>query len=319
MRLLPTLIAALSGTECVLASPVVLSPRIPSAIKRRERQRLSTPKVTADIPVADAVNLVVGKVGKLAHTAGNGGNSTSTGSTSPGSDSSDSSSSTDDDKSKDTEDTSHTKYSANWSGAIIYGTEFKTVTGTLSVPQPHIPSGGSSDTFYGASAWVGFDGDSNCPGTILQVGIDFNIQNGTVSYDTWFEWYPDYAYNFVGFPLHAGDVVTLTAQAINTTSGTVIIENKTTNQNVMHTFVGEEQPLCQSTAEWIVEDYSVGGQLVEMCDWGRATFTNCAATQASGSTASLSNATIYDITANGKIMTDCSTSGSSIVTCEYTG
>ncbi|CAK7212018.1 hypothetical protein SCUCBS95973_001320 [Sporothrix curviconia] len=313
MRLLATLVAALSAAECVLASPVpiTLSPRTPNALARRQRQHLSTPKVTADISsLGDAVNLVVGKGGgKSVNTVGNSGNFSSTSSTG------------DDDhsKSKGSGATAHTQYSANWSGAIVYGTDLKMVTGTLSVPLPRVPSGGSSDTFYGASAWVGFDGDSNCPDTILQVGIDFNIQNGTVSYDAWFEWYPDYAYNFVGFPLHAGDVVTLTATATNTTSGLVIIENKTTNQNVMHTFVGEEQPLCRTSAEWIVEDYSVGGGLVDMCDWGRATFTNCEAQQASGSTASLSNATVYDITDDGELMTDCSTSGSNTVTCEFTG
>ncbi|CAK7264029.1 hypothetical protein SEPCBS119000_000791 [Sporothrix epigloea] len=195
----------------------------------------------------------------------------------------------------------HTQYSANWSGAIVHGTGYETVTGTIVVPQPQIPDGGDLDQFYGASAWVGLDGDSDCPGAILQVGIDFNIQNGIVGYEAWFEWYPDYAYNFVGFPIHAGDVVTLTATAANTTVGSVMIENKTTAQSVMHTFVGETQPLCRTSAEWIVEDYSVGGELVEMCDWGWATFTDCAAEQSSGLTASLSNATMYDIFGNGNM------------------
>jgi hypothetical protein len=33
---------------------------------------------------------------------------------------------------------------------------------------------------------------------ILQTGIDFCIQGGEVSYDAWYEWYPDYAHDFSG-------------------------------------------------------------------------------------------------------------------------
>ncbi|CAK7245510.1 MAG: hypothetical protein STHCBS139747_007094 [Sporothrix thermara] len=279
----------------------------PSSLDHR-RQGLGTPKISAAVVVADTTKVDVGMGSKFPNTADNAGSSTGSGSSS------------DDGENGNPGETAHIKYSANWSGAIVHGTEFETVAGTLAVPLPHAPSDSDPDIFYGASAWVGFDGDSSCPSVILQVGIDFNIQNGTPMYDAWFEWYPDYSYNFAGFLLHAGDVVTLTATAINTTSGSVLVENHTTGESAMHTFVGEEQPLCQSSAEWIVEDYSVGGRLVDLCDWGRATFTDCEAKQASGATASLSNATVYEITNDrGKLMTDCSISGSSIVTCEYIG
>jgi hypothetical protein len=33
---------------------------------------------------------------------------------------------------------------------------------------------------------------------VLQTGIDFCIQGGEVSYDAWYEWYPDYAHDFSG-------------------------------------------------------------------------------------------------------------------------
>ncbi|CAK7274701.1 hypothetical protein SEPCBS57363_006297 [Sporothrix epigloea] len=298
MRFVTPLLVALSGTGCILASPVVLSPRTPHTFKHKDRQRLSTPKVAVGISVANTISLVVSN-GDNSASRINSTNSRS--------------------KYKNSTATAHTQYSANWSGAIVHGTGYETVTGTIVVPRPQIPSGHSPEKFYGASAWVGLDGDSDCPGAILQVGIDFNIQNGTVDYDAWFEWFPDYAYNFVGFPLHAGDVVTLTATAVNTRMGSVIIENKTTAQSVVHTFVGEMQPLCQTSAEWIIEDYSVGGELVGLCDWGRATFTDCEAKQFSGTTASLSDATIYDISGNGNVMTDCSIFGNDIVTCKYTG
>lgn len=67
-------------------------------------------------------------------------------------------------------DTAHVSYSTNWAGAVLTGTGYKTVIGTITVPTPKIPSGGSSGTTYSASAWVGIDGDS-CQTAILQTGL----------------------------------------------------------------------------------------------------------------------------------------------------
>ncbi|CAK7206690.1 hypothetical protein SEUCBS139899_009494 [Sporothrix eucalyptigena] len=293
MRLSSTLAVALFGVECILASPVVLAPRTSNSLQRRERQRTSNPRLSSS-PL-DGVNIALSKNNKSTHTVGSG-NSTSNAGNKAAND---------------------VKYSSNWSGAIVKGSGFQTVTGTIAVPLPKVPSGGSTDTYYSASAWVGFDGDSGCSSTILQVGIDFNIQNGQVSYDAWYEWYPDYAYNFVGFDLHAGDVVTLTATATSSTSGAVLIENETTGKSVTHSFSGESSPLCGLSAEWIVEDYMVAGSLVEMADFGRATFTGCSATESSGVIVGLGNASIYDISNNGAVMTDCSKTGTSVVSCAY--
>ena len=71
------------------------------------------------------------------------------------------------------------------------------------------PTGGSSDTQYAASAWVGIDGDT-AQNSILQTGVDFYVENGEASYDAWYEWYPDYAYTFSGISINAGDTITVT-------------------------------------------------------------------------------------------------------------
>lgn len=84
----------------------------------------------------------------------------------------------------------HVSYSTNWAGAVLVGSGYKSVTGTFVVPTPSIPSGGSSRTEYAASAWVGIDGDT-CQTSILQTGVDFYIQGSSISYDAWYEWYPD--------------------------------------------------------------------------------------------------------------------------------
>jgi hypothetical protein len=51
-------------------------------------------------------------------------------------------------------------YSSNWAGAVVVSSDITEVTGTFNVPTVSEPSGGSSNTEYGAAAWVGIDGDT---------------------------------------------------------------------------------------------------------------------------------------------------------------
>ncbi|KAI1383966.1 peptidase A4 family-domain-containing protein [Hypoxylon trugodes] len=213
-----------------------------------------------------------------------------------------------------TNGSAHVEYSSNWAGAVLIGTGYKTVTGSIVVPTPKVPSGGSSSTEYSASAWVGIDGDT-CETAILQTGVDFTIQGSSVSFDAWYEWYPDYAYDFSGIDISAGDTVTFTVTASSTAAGTAVIENETTGQKVTHSFSGESDKLCQTNAEWIVEDYSSGGSLVSFADFGTVQFTGASVNGGTG----VSGATIIDIQQSSKVLTDCSTSGSSTVVCSYTG
>lgn len=76
---------------------------------------------------------------------------------------------------------SHVSYSTNWAGAVQIGTGYDDVTGTIVVPTPEIPSGGSSIKKYAASAWVGIDGDT-CSTAILQTGVDFYAGRGGVTF-----------------------------------------------------------------------------------------------------------------------------------------
>ncbi|KAH0145497.1 putative aspergillopepsin, partial [Aureobasidium melanogenum] len=143
-------------------------------------------------------------------------------------------------------------YSNNWAGGVLEGSGWKTVTGTFTIPRVTVPSGGSSRTLYSASAWVGIDGYS-CESAILQTGVDFSIQGGAVTYDAWYEWYPDYAYDFSGISFSAGDSVTVTVTASSTTGGVATIKNNSKGTSVSHTFSGETAgTLCQTDAEWIV-------------------------------------------------------------------
>ncbi len=281
MKFFAAAAAALLGAEAVLASPVNLVPRAPRASKRGGvgGLRRTQPKVTVAGPTAVSNNAVTSS-----ETHGNA--------------------------------TSNVSYSSNWAGAVLIGSRYTSVTGTFKVPTPSKPSGGSSSTEYSASAWVGIDGDT-CSTSILQTGIDFNIQGGRVTYDAWYEWFPDYAYTFDGFDIAAGNVIRLTATAATKSSGSVLIENLSTGRSVTHSFSGQTSPLCETNAEWIVEDFEEGNSLVPFADFGTVTFTNAAVTQSGGTTLGVSGATIIDLRQNGKVLTSCSTSGSSTVSCDY--
>jgi len=215
------------------------------------------------------------------------------------------------------DETLQVSYSTNWAGAVLIGSGFTSVTGTIVVPTPSTPSGGSSRTEYAASAWVGIDGDT-CQTSILQTGVDFYVEGSEIGFDAWYEWYPDYAYDFSGITISAGDTITMTVTATSTTSGTAVIENVTTGKTVTHTFSGQSAALCETNAEWIVEDFESGGSLVPFADFDSVTFTGASATTSSG-TVGVSGAEILDIKQSGTVYTDCSVSGSSTVTCVYTG
>ncbi|KAH8903593.1 hypothetical protein BR93DRAFT_947244 [Coniochaeta sp. PMI_546] len=206
-------------------------------------------------------------------------------------------------------------YSTNWAGAVLVGSGYKSVTGTFVVPTPKKPSGGSSSTTYSASAWVGIDGDT-CQTSILQTGVDFNVQGTSVSFDAWYEWYPDYAYTFTGFSIAAGNTIKVTATATSTSAGSVTVTNVSTGKTVTHSFSGQSAKLCETNAEWIVEDFEENGALVPFANFGTVTFTGASVTTTSGSTLGVSGAQILDIKQGNTVYTDCSASGSS-VTCTY--
>jgi hypothetical protein len=212
-------------------------------------------------------------------------------------------------------ETSKEEYSSNWAGAVLIGTGYNSVTAQFTVPTPKLPTGASSRSQYCASAWVGIDGDT-CGTAILQTGIDFCIQGSTVSYDAWYEWYPDYAYDFSGISISAGNVIKITVDASSKTTGTATVENVSTGKSVTHTFSGGvDGDLCEYNAEWIVEDFESNSSLVPFANFGTVTFENAEATTG-GSTVGPSGATLIDIKQSNSVLTSSSVSGSS-VTVKY--
>ncbi|KAH8659913.1 peptidase A4 family-domain-containing protein [Xylariales sp. PMI_506] len=200
----------------------------------------------------------------------------------------------------------HVSYSTNWAGAVLVGTGYKVVTGTITVPEPSVPAGSSKLKQYAASAWVGIDGDT-CQTAILQTGVDFYATATGVSFDAWYEWYPNYAYDFTGIAISVGDEIKMTVYAITAKAGLAVIENLTTGKTVQHEFVSQTASLCMTNAEWIVEDFESGSALVAFADFGSVTFTDISP--------SASGAEILDIKQT-TVLTSCSATDAT-VTCTY--
>ncbi|KAK4541195.1 hypothetical protein LTR36_008269 [Oleoguttula mirabilis] len=208
-------------------------------------------------------------------------------------------------------------YSSNWAGAVIVGTSITEVTGTFTVPTVTIPSGGNSKTEYGAAAWVGIDGDT-CGTAILQTGVDFLIEGTETEYAAWYEWYPDYSYDFADFTVSPGNVIKATVIATSKTAGTATIENVSTGKSITHTFSNEASlgSLCETNAEWIVEDFESGSSLVPFADFGTITFTG-ASYVTGGTTKGVTGASIFDVEQSSTVVTSCGVSGTSEVYCTY--
>jgi hypothetical protein len=121
-----------------------------------------------------------------------------------------------------------------------------------------------------------------------------------------------------GISLAAGNVVTVTVTATSKTGGTAVIKNTSTGQTVTHSFSNEAKlgSLCETNAEWIVEDFDSGGTQVSFANFGTVTFTGASAVQ-SGTKVGVTGASIIDIKQGTTVLTDCSLSGSSGVTCKY--
>ncbi|KAF1923549.1 acid protease [Didymella exigua CBS 183.55] len=214
--------------------------------------------------------------------------------------------------------TAHVDYSSNWSGAVLEQPSsgyFTSATGRFTVPTPqHV---GSDGTEY-STAWVGIDGDS-CASGLLQAGVDFTVTaSGDVSYDSWYEWYPDYSYDFSNFDVEAGDVIQVDITATSTTKGTVKLTNVSTGKSVSKTLSAPSgSVLCRQNAEWIVEDFEQNGSLVALNNFDSVVFSHASAALSTGGSDDLSSATIIDLKQGSTVYTDVTIDSGSQVSVTY--
>lgn len=197
----------------------------------------------------------------------------------------------------DDDDNTHV-YETNWAGAVIETTGVQSVTGTFTVPVPSTDGSGAG--------WVGIDGN-DCYTGILQTGVNWYRDGANVTYVAWYEWFPASMEYWTGFAVDGGDVIRATVTADGTRSGVALVENLTKGTNISHAFTSSEtlSPLCQTDAEWIVEDYVEDLAFVEFADFGTFTFTDASVVTAAGTTG-LADAEIFDIEQSSVIRTNSS-------------
>ena len=208
----------------------------------------------------------------------------------------------------DTGNISEISYSTNWAGAVITappaGQTFKSVSGRFTVPAATKPPSATGSGPWSASAWVGIDGDT-AGNDILQTGIDFTVNSaGQHSFAAWYEWYPNYAYNFASFPIAAGDVIEMSVVATSPSAGTVTLQNVSSGKSVSKALTAPSSgsTIAGKNAEWIVEDYEEGSSLVPFADFGTVTFTDCTAKTGS-ETLTLNSASVIEISTYNPFVT----------------
>ena len=126
----------------------------------------------------------------------------------------------------------------------------------------------------------------------------------------WYEWYPDYAYDFSDISFSAGDTVRLTVSASSTTAGTATVENLSTNTTATQQ-ITSSSALCEENAEWILEIYEESGEPIP--DFGTLTIADAYASTGSGSIGP-GGAVIIEIEGEASVSVS-----SSAVTIEYVG
>jgi hypothetical protein len=179
--------------------------------------------------------------------------------------------------------------SSNWSGYAVYGNQsssgksgkptpaptFSDVTGSWVVPD--VLASTSANTY--SSAWIGIDGYSD--GTVEQIGTEQDWFNGSPEYYAWFEMYPKWAYEIVGFPVNPGDTISARVEYTSKGAFTLTIMNlnvKDESGNPVTFSITQRAPSAQRlSAEWIMEAPWSGGVL-PLADFGTVKFFDCFAT-----------------------------------------
>ena len=209
-------------------------------------------------------------------------------------------------------------YNKIWAGASIDNAptgSFTMVSGQFVLPKASFPDpNGPHDKEHGAAIWVGIGANP-----LLQAGVDTLISpNGDHQFSAWYEWFPKPSHPLTGLDLAAGDTIEVVIHTDGPDAkGNVTIHNHS-KQKSAHQEIDSPGHHGDMTANWIVEDYTVGNGLEPFADFGSVTFTNCVA-KTSGGTYGLGRAHPDDIEQNNKKLTKSTIESDSKLTVKYIG
>jgi hypothetical protein len=154
--------------------------------------------------------------------------------------------------------------STNWSGYVdtAGGTQFTAASG-----QWVVPSVQPSQTALYSATWIGVDGAGNS--SLIQTGTAQDTSAGATDYFAWFEILPDPAIRIGA--VSPGDHMQASVEQGLGTSWVITITDVTSGATLSEP-VQYNGPL--SSAEWIEEAPTVGGQQSALANFGSAQFTN---------------------------------------------
>lgn len=164
--------------------------------------------------------------------------------------------------------------STTWSGSVVAApanTSFDYIEGNFTVPQtrsPYLAPRPQAGTWRSA-IWAGIDGFGSDKvtqaGDVLQIGLECYNYYGLASPDTaviypWWEWYPEDEVEIKGFPVSAGDYLSLEVVALSSATANVLIVNNTQSKQMLFSITPPSgTTLVGNCAEWIVERPLHGG------------------------------------------------------------
>lgn len=198
-----------------------------------------------------------------------------------------------------------------WGGAVQEGTGWDHVQGSVVVPNFR-----GGDPNESANMWVGIDGN-DCGSAILQTGL---VVYGDGSFWLWTEWWKNEMQDYeTRLTFSPGDTLRFTVHSLTTTSGTTTVENLSNGQWVSQTYTSQtEYPLCETDAEWILEDWTQNGQPVALYNWGTISIFDTVATSPNQQVTA-AGANIVNININGQTLTESSVDSDGTVSVTYIG
>jgi Peptidase A4 family len=168
--------------------------------------------------------------------------------------------------------------SQNWSGYAAFvnpshpqSNVVNAVYGSWTVPTL---SSATHNTW--CSLWVGIDGYSSS--TVEQLGTEHDWYNGQQLNYAWFEMYPNYSYEIVGFPANPGDVISASVVYQGNNVFVLTISNLTRRvSTTIPTSYTKSKIAKRSSAEWVLEAPYSGG-ILPLSHFNVVNFGNCTAT-----------------------------------------
>lgn len=174
--------------------------------------------------------------------------------------------------------------SLNWSGYVATNGTYTGVSGSWTVPSVTPSTSAQAD-----ATWIGISGVSSHD--LIQVGTQTITQNGTVSYEAWYELLPA---DSIAVPLtvHAGDSITASLQEEQASQWQINIRDNTSGQSYATTV---PYASSLSSAEWIEEMPSDQSGFIPLDSFGSVSFSNASAIE-NGNTVTPAQANAFPLT-----------------------